>query len=176
MLNRARHRGVGIIESMIVVALVAILLALAMPSAAEWLANSRIRTAGESMLAGLQLARAEAVRRNDRIEFRLDGGAAWTVQTAAGAQIQQRGAGEGTADVVTTVTPAGATRVTFDGLGRQRANADASTPIQRIAIDLPTSVLPASKTRDLRLTIGIGGQVLMCDPNVTDAYDVRICP
>lgn len=176
MLMQARQRGVTIIEAMIVVALIVILLVLALPAGMEWLANSRIRTAGESMLAGLQLARAEAVRRNARIEFRWDGGAAWTVQTAAGAVIQQRSAGEGTTDVLAAATPNGASRVTFDGLGRQRANADASSPIQRIDLDLPTSVLAADKSRNLRLQIGIGGQVLMCDPSVTDTGDVRICP
>lgn len=176
MLIRARQRGVSLIEALIVVALIVILLVLALPAGLEWLANGRIRTAGESMLAGLQLARAEAVRRNDRVEFVLDGGAAWTVRTAAGAVVQQRGAGEGTADVAIAATPNGATRVTFDGLGRQRANADASAPVQRIDIDLPVSVLAADKSRNLRLQIGIGGQVLMCDPTVTDATDVRICP
>lgn len=176
MLGGFRQAGISVVEAMIVVALIVILVLLALPTTMEWLANSRIRTASESMLAGMQLARAEAVRRNDRVEFILDGGAAWTVQTVAGALIQQRTAGEGTADVVVTPTPNTATTVTFDGLGRRRANADASNPVQQIDIDLPESILPADKTRNLRLQIGIGGQVLMCDPGVTDTTDVRICP
>lgn len=176
MLIRVRQAGVSIIEALVVVALVVILVLLALPMGVDWLANSRLRTAAESMMAGLQLARAEAVRRNARIEFVLDGGAGWTVQTVAGAVIQQRGAGEGTADVVVTPTPNDATLVTFDGLGRRRANADASNPVERIDLDLSANTLPPEKTRDLRLQIGVGGQVLLCDPNVTDTADVRICP
>jgi hypothetical protein len=37
-------------------------------------------------------------------------------------------------------------------------------------------VLPAAKTRDLRVQLGLGGQIVMCDPNVTVDSDVRKCP
>jgi len=180
VLNAARRqRGVSIVEAAIVMAVLAILLAGALPSAQEWLANSRIRSAAESMLAGLQMARAEALKRNVAVEFVLDGSSTsgWTVRTAlSGEQLQQRAAGEGTADVTVSASPAGATRVSFDGLGRRTANIDGSDPIDRIDIDLPASVLAADKTRDLRLQLGLGGQVAMCDPNVTASGDVRKCP
>lgn len=173
-----RQRGVSVIEAMIVVTVMAIMLQLAVPMGTEWLANSRIRSASESMLAGLQMARAEAVRRNVAVEFVLDAVPAtgWTVRTAlSGEEIQKRAAGEGTADVTVSVSPNGATRVTFDGLGRRTTNVDASNPIDRLDLDLPTSVLPASSSRDLRLQLGLGGQIVMCDPNVTGS-DVRTCP
>lgn len=176
MLMRAAQRGVTVIEAMIVVALIAIIIAVGLPMATEWLANSRIRTASESMLAGLQLARAEAVRRNDLVEFVLTGGTGWMVRTVSGTDVQTRSAGEGTADVVIAVTPDNTTRVTFDGLGRRRANIDGSASVERIDIDLPTTVLPADKSRDLRLLVGIGGQIIMCDPTVTATGDVRKCP
>ncbi|MHB1429254.1 MAG: GspH/FimT family pseudopilin [Rhodocyclaceae bacterium] len=176
MLMRAAQRGVTVIEAMIVVALIAIIIAVGLPMTTEWLANSRIRTASESMLAGLQLARAEAVRRNDLVEFVLTGGTGWMVRTVSGTDVQTRSAGEGTADVVIAVTPDNTTRVTFDGLGRRRANIDGSASVERIDIDLPTTVLPADKSRDLRLLVGIGGQIIMCDPTVTATGDVRKCP
>lgn len=174
-----RQRGVSIIEAMIVVAIIVVLLVLTVPIGMEWLANSRIRSASDSMLAGLQLARAEAVRRNVLVEFVLDAAPAtgWTVRAAvSGAEIQKRAAGEGTSDVIVAVTPNGATRVSFDGLGRRAPNADASNPIERFDLDLPATVLAAEKTRNLRLQVGLGGQVVMCDPNVTTVGDVRKCP
>jgi type IV fimbrial biogenesis protein FimT len=178
MLSTAGQRGISVIEAMIVVVLIAILLVLALPAGMEWIANQRIRTAAESLLVGLQLARVEAVRRNAVVEFVLDDAVAtaWTVRTAAGEEIQHRAAGEGTADVIVAVTPGGATRVSFDGLGRRTANTDGSVPIDRIDVDLPADVLPTDKTRDLRLQVGVGGQILMCDPNVTAGDDVRRCP
>lgn len=174
-----RQRGISVIESMIVVTVIAILLMGALPMGQEWLANSRIRAAAESMLAGLQLARAEAVKRNVVVEFVLTSGSttAWTVRTAlSGDEIQTRAAGEGTSAVTATAAPAGATRVSFDGLGRRTANIDASDPIARVDLDLPATVLAADKTRNLRLQLGLGGQITMCDPNVTATGDVRKCP
>lgn len=173
-----RQRGVSIIEAMIVLTVLVILLMGAVPTGQAWLANSRIRSAAESMLSGLQLARAEAVKRNAAVEFVLDGssGAGWTVRTSLShEEIQKRASGEGTSDVTVTVTPDDAIRVSFDGLGRRVANIDASNPIDRIDLDLPSTVLAADKTRDLRVQLGLGGQIVLCDPNVA-AGDVRKCP
>lgn len=176
MLIERSQKGVSLAEAMVVVAILVIVLTLAVPGMREWLANSRIRTAAESLLAGLQLARAEAVRRNVVVEFGLGPGVGFTVRTQGGETIQTRSADEGTADVMTTVTPNGATKVSFDGLGRRTTNADGSASIERIDLDLPATVLPSDRTRDLRLVVGVGGQIVFCDPNVTAAGDVRKCP
>lgn len=191
MLTCGRENGISVIEAMITVALIAILVVLAVPAVGDWFANARIRTAGESLLAGLQFARTEAVRRNTIVEFRLgmsscDPNAGVHAPTAyaicpAGASadadtIDQRSGVEGSADVVAAVTPDGALRVSFDGLGRRTANVDASLPLERIDLDLPEAVLPAERTRDLTLLIGVGGQIILCDPNVTAVDDVRRCP
>lgn len=178
MLSNRFQRGVTLIEMVIVLVLIAVLLMLVVPAARDWLVNSRIRTATESMLAGIQLARAEAVRRNSFVEFVLDDVAksGWTVRTASAEEITKRPAEEGTADVVVTVTPANANIVTFDGLGRRVPNADTSNSLERVDLDLLTSVLPADKSRDLRILIGVGGLILMCDPTVTDTADIRKCP
>lgn len=176
---RHRQRGVSVIEAMIVLTVMVILLIGAVPLGQEWLANSRIRSAAESMLAGLQLARAEAVKRNAVVEFVLDAApaAGWTVRTALlGEEIQTKATGEGTADVTATVTPNGATRISFDGLGRRAANIDMSASIERVDLDLPATVLAADRTRDLRLQFGLGGQIILCDPNVVADSDVRRCP
>lgn len=176
MLNARRQSGVTLIEALIVVALIVILLILALPMVGDWLANGRIRTAAESLLAGLQLARAEAVRRNTPVEFDLGPGTGFTVRTHTGEVIQSRSAAEATADVIVQTTPSNATAVSFDGLGRITANIDASVPLDHIDLDLPTNVLPPEKTRDLRLVISLGGQITLCDPNVTATDDVRRCP
>lgn len=171
------QRGFSLVELMVTVAVLAVLMTLVAPLGLDWIANSRIRTASESMLAGLQLARAEAVRRNTPVAFVLESGsgAGWTVQMArSGEEIQARSGGEGTAQVAVTVTPASADRISFDGLGRRTANADASAPIETISLDSTT--LPAASSRDLRLQLGLGGQITLCDPNVTATNDSRKCP
>jgi type IV fimbrial biogenesis protein FimT len=71
VLTRRRPRGFTIIELMVTVAVLALLMLLGAPSFATWLQNSQIRTAAEGVLAGVQLARAEAVRRNMPVRFQL---------------------------------------------------------------------------------------------------------
>jgi len=66
---RFKHRGFTMLELIVVVAIVAILASLAMPSFSTMIQNSQIRNAAESIQNGLQLARAEAVRRNTTIGF-----------------------------------------------------------------------------------------------------------
>jgi type IV fimbrial biogenesis protein FimT len=61
------------LELAVVVAIVAILAGLAMPNFSTWIQNSQIRTTAEAIQNGLQLARAEAVRRNTPIRFQLTG-------------------------------------------------------------------------------------------------------
>jgi type IV fimbrial biogenesis protein FimT len=62
-------RGVTLIELAVVLAVVAILFAQAAPSFSAWIHNSQVRTAAESIQNGMQLARAEAIRRNRSVMF-----------------------------------------------------------------------------------------------------------
>lgn len=168
--RRALGHGFSLVELMVTVAVLSVLMVLAVPSFTEWVQNSRIRTAAESVQNGVQFARAEAVRRNARVEFALVGtGGGWVVRFAGGgATIQERSGSEGAGGVVLSTVPTDATSVTFDGLGR------ADNTLTAINIDVPTSALPAAQSRDLRINIGTGG-VRMCDPNVSDSTDPRKC-
>jgi prepilin-type N-terminal cleavage/methylation domain-containing protein len=67
---RSLRAGFTIIELMITLAVLGVLLALGMPSISSWLQNTQIRTAAEGMVSGLQLARAEALRRNANVRCR----------------------------------------------------------------------------------------------------------
>ena len=66
-----RQRGFTLIELMVVVAIMGILLSLGIPAFSEWNRNTRIRNQAESVLTGLQIARAEAVKRNRYVRFQL---------------------------------------------------------------------------------------------------------
>lgn len=170
MLNifpKSRHLGFSLIELLIGVAIMAILAGLAMPSFQIWLQNSQIRNAAESIQNGLQRARAEAVGRNTNVEFVLGAGSSWVVQLPDGTNIDSRPSSEGSRDVTLTALNAAsapATTVTFNNFGGLLvANADASAPFTRVDLDSP--VLAAADSQELRITIGLGGNVRMCDPN-----------
>jgi type IV fimbrial biogenesis protein FimT len=177
MLNMALNRGFTIIELMISIALLGLVLILAMPSYRAFIQNSYIRTAAESIQSGLQLARAEAVSRNTQVQFVLGVNSAWSIgcvtpSADCPAVIQSRAAGDGSSSsIVITPTPEDATTVIFSNLGATVTSADALTQVD---LDIDPSVLPAAESRELRVTIGIGGNARMCDPNLS-AGDARAC-
>lgn len=65
------QRGMSIIELMIGIALLAFMLFLGVPAFQNFLMNTKVRNAAENIQTGLQLARAEAVRRNTNVRFQL---------------------------------------------------------------------------------------------------------
>jgi type IV fimbrial biogenesis protein FimT len=68
---RAPMRGFTLIELMIGVAILALLLAIGIPSMRSWMASSKALSATEFYAEGLRLARAEAVKRNAVTRFTL---------------------------------------------------------------------------------------------------------
>jgi len=65
------QRGFSLIELMIGLVIMGILFTAGAPAFSDWIQNVRIRNSAESILNGLQLARAEAVRRNAPVRFQL---------------------------------------------------------------------------------------------------------
>jgi type IV fimbrial biogenesis protein FimT len=176
-----RAQGFTLIELMIGIAVLAIVLALGMPSYNAWIQNTRLRNTAESILAGLQLARSEAVSRNQSVRFVFDEtDGDWvvgcvTASTTCPAGIQKKMRGEGSSSSITVVASDDHT-IIFDSLGRMTSPVPGGgASFASFEVDILPAVLAADKTRDLRITIDIGGGVRLCDPNVT-ALDARACP
>lgn len=193
MLSKSKQRGVTLIELMVAVVIVSILFALAAPSYRGWIQNQQIRTAAESILNGIQLARSESVKNNDRARFVLCGlpATSWEIlavsalaaapaaslacgagsNAAAGVvRVQERSGQEGSRLATVAITPAGATTVTFNSFGRVVANADGSLSITQFDVSTPTG------NRPLSITLGVAGNVRMCDPSpLLPATDPRHC-
>jgi type IV fimbrial biogenesis protein FimT len=66
-----RQRGFNLIEMLVVLIIIGILLGLGLPSYRTYMANQRVLSTAEVFMAGLQMARGEAVKRNLRVEFAL---------------------------------------------------------------------------------------------------------
>lgn len=168
MLIMRLQRGVTLIELMVTIAIAAILITLAAPSFKIMLANAQIRTAAQALHDGLQLAHVEAIRRNERVIFTKNTQSAWTVSAEnGGATLQTRPYTEGSIAATVSVIPNGATKVTFNGFGRVVANTDASSSISQLDIDVPTTLIAAADSKNLRITVTAGGAIRLCDPNAT---------
>ena len=176
MLNLSRQHGISLIEMMIGLAIFGILVMAGLPSYTAWIQNTKIRNTAESVMSGLQLARAEALRRNTSVQFTFAADSDWTVSVANPlTTIQTRPSSQGSLGVTAVRTPSTSSTVTFNSLGRVVANADGTASFTQIDFDVPATILPADQSRDLRISVGSGGRVRLCDPNVTEATDTRYC-
>ncbi len=182
LLPNRRMTGFSLIELMIGIAVMAIVVSLSMPSYSTWIQNTKIRTASESIQNGIQIARAEAVKRNTPVQFDLRGASsAWTVCTEPAAPgpcpnpdnattIQSRDVSEGSSTDIAVVTSDAAPFV-FNNLGRMTSPAPAAG---LVSIDVDNAALSTTDSRDLRITINPGGSTRMCDPNLP-ITDARAC-
>jgi len=176
MLRRLPIRGVTLIEMLIGLAVLGLLLTLAVPSFRVWMQNTQIRNAADAVLNGMQLARAEAIRRNKLVQFALTSQSGWKVtiiKPSAGENktVQQRYAAEGSANVNVTAQPGGAYAVTFDSMGGPTTNADGSFALSSLRF---TSQISDPAIRPLNIVVSQSGTIRMCDPNVA-AGDTRGC-
>ena len=170
-------QGFTLIELMIGIVIMGIVLALALPSYKAFIQNTLIRNAAESILNGLQLARLEAVRHNADVQFILGAASSWTVgcvtpTATCPASIQSRATGEGSsASIIVTPLPAASTTIVFNNFGTVKPN---PVPATQLDVDVDPAVLSAAESRELRITLGVGGNARMCDPNLP-ASDPRAC-
>ena len=160
---RRGHTGMSLIELMVGITIMALLMMIGLPNMAIWLNNTQIRTTGETLLAGLQLARTEAVKRNQIVRFQMvsdltsscaimASGKSWVVSlddptglcdSAPGEPdpgdpppriLQVRSGSEGTERASVAGTPAGTAY--FNGLGRLTSPGGAAN-LTRINITNP---------------------------------------
>lgn len=192
MLRRAAVQGFTLVEMMVAIVIMGILLALAANSYGVWIANSRIRTAAETLVEGLSAARNEAIKRNRQVAFRLvsdlsatcsvsAAGTSWVASVddpsnkcnvaisdaVAPFIIAKKSAAEGTRAVTISAidaAEAAASTVIFNGVGRVLLTGQ--TPI--VQIDVDSGAVDGEQSRDLRIMLTSGGMIRMCDPKATD--------
>lgn len=174
--HQKRQAGYSMLELAIGLVIIAAALAAAAPSIGPWLNNSQIRTVAESIQSGLQLARAEAVRRNTIVSFYLttstDDTCAlstttsnWVISTA-----DPTDACATSANIIQSYSMAeGGTRtsinalnntVTFNGLGRVTNGAN------NICIGITgvaQECVAAEPEHQLAIQVSTAGQIRMCN-------------
>ncbi len=165
------RNGFSLIELMIVVSILGITAALAAPSFASWIADTKTRPIAEAIQNGVRLAQGEAVKRSVRVQFVLTDNAPIAAGVAASAtgknwviQTMQR-ANPGTVDEFlqgaslgsvssTSLVTASAAVVTFNSFGR----------VEVPAQDVTYALTNPKGSRSLNVIVSRSGSVRMCDP------------
>ena len=199
MLRRVAARGFSLIELMVALVIIAVFITMGLPAFSQFLQNTQIRNAAQTTMAGLNLARAEAIRRNTLVRFQLvsdlTGGCSlnagalnWVVSladpsgacdaapsdTAAPRIVQKRSSSEGSRNAVVATT--GGAAIVFNGLGRVSGGLGI-TQLNFSNITGTCEHLDATNgtMRCLQIRVSSGGQVKLCDPKVGDTADPRHC-
>jgi len=120
----SRQAGFTLIETMISIAIMSILLAIAVPSFAESRLASQLRSSSSSLLASANLARSEAIKRNKPVQLCVSadgkecGGGGWEqgwIVTLGKERVLQTQAAASNGFRI--VEAAGVTAITFDPTG-----------------------------------------------------------
>jgi type IV fimbrial biogenesis protein FimT len=205
MLNAGRRRAHGftLVEVLIGIAILGLVMAMGLPTMTTFIRNTQVRNVADSMLAGLQLARAEALRRNALVNFQL------TSTMAAGCALSSSGLNwvvslddaTGLCGVAPSETTVPRILQKWTGANEAASGGGAGSPkaviaatggttlqfngigrlvgtgITQIAITNPVAgaCQPGGIIRCLTIVVGTSGQARMCDPAVTDTADPRKC-
>lgn len=177
-----------------------------MPGIGTWIENTRIRGVADSLQNGLQIARGEAVRRNQSISFWLvavdnpsklsndctlsGSSGSWVVSVNSPLSHCADDPSTISSPMIVTGRAVGdsggrvsVTAVQSDGTAANSVTFNGfgrianSDRIQKIDVTgTGTGTGTGVNYRNLRIAITSAGQVRMCDPAVSDANDPRKCP
>lgn len=195
--RRRAAAGFTLIELAVGLAIMGLLVAVTVPGAVEWVRNLQVRSTTESLRAGLERARLDALKNNRAVSFWLiaddaavpgsgckvsSAGHHWVISVKnPEGKCNETEASKDPLLVTRSEAVSGAARVTVAAIDAsdndasqvifntlgQVVNADA---INRITIK------PASGTaRELQIRVESGGAIRSCDPKVSSS-DPRACP
>jgi type IV fimbrial biogenesis protein FimT len=195
MLRPQATAGFTLIEVLVGVSILGVLLALGMPSFANYMGNAKLRASAASFHAAAQFARAEAIKRNGGVEIILTDveptvanidlaipsptGRNWMVRwSLTGAApftlLQGKSAQEGGNASSVIVNGPPTARVVFNALG----GTDGGVPSTFSFTSANGACANASGVGPMRcldVRISTTGQTRLCDPLIVTAGDSRGC-
>lgn len=201
MLMPTSRAGFSLVELLVGVAILAVALAVGLPSMRDYIANSKLRSVASEFSASAQLARSEAIQRNGGVDLILTGdipgtatvatatatagGPNWMVRSLVGTDtftlLDSHVAGEGSQrsggnSAVVVASSLGTSTLAFSGFGATNPSGSTAaftftSPSVGNCVTDPTP----GPIRCLRVQVSAAGQVRLCDPAVASITDPRHC-
>lgn len=168
-----KARGFSLIELAVTLVVLALLVGMGVPAWQEHVANSRVRALAGDIREGMQLARMEAIRRNDRVSFCL-AGQDWSVRSGADCSGGSALRTQHSAQRGVNVAPA-SLGVIYDGRGRTRSASGAEqtgTAFSQIALRRSGSC--GAECLAMTVEYSPGGMIRVCNPALP-AGDPQAC-
>ena len=111
-----RHRGFTLIELLVTIAVMVIVATIAVPGFQSMMVSNRLASDHNEILAGLTLARSEAIKRRQDVTFEVTNDSPWAFEINSGGNTLRARSGSGGSLAFAT-----GTSVTFNNLGRAPA-------------------------------------------------------
>jgi type IV fimbrial biogenesis protein FimT len=197
MLRRCANGSAGftMIELIVSMSIFAVLVALTVPTMSQWIRNTRVRAAADSLQNGVRMAQTESLRRSRQVVFALttnapttqspaftasNNGTNWAIQTNPALT----GSGEAAvfigSGVLTSadsaVTIQGPAEICFNSVGRLVINTSTSVPggicqpgnasAKNTGANMYTYTVTLNQYQ-MAVEVAVGGQVRICDPTQT---------
>jgi type IV fimbrial biogenesis protein FimT len=182
----------------ITLALFGVLLGLGIPAFTTFIQNAQIRNAAENAMTGINMAKAEAVRRNSTVRFQLvtDLTSGCALSQTSGSWIVSQDSAVGLCDVApsetttprtfrkhsaqdgspkVSVTATGSSSIVFNGLGRIVGTGISQIDINHSTLACEHVDLVNGTARCLRILVSTGGLAKLCDPKMAVTTDPRYC-
>jgi type IV fimbrial biogenesis protein FimT len=187
--------GFTMIELIVTLSIFAFLVALAVPTMKDWIANAKVRTVADALQNGMRMAQSESLRRSRQVVFALTNstnpqgdftggtltaaanGGSWVIVTIPAMVDGSESAAFVGSGVITsagsTVAVTGPAAVCFNSVGRLVTNASTgvtSGNCTNTATGTPPKyqyVVQLTGGRQMYVQLALGGQVHLCDPTQT---------
>lgn len=198
-LTHRHHRGLTLVELMVVVAVIAMMSAYAMPGLRAWSANAQLRTTATSLQVAIKQAQAEASRTFRQVVFYRTAattclgteqasstGTRWVVKLLPIVSTETATAAfcGSLTEAAPTVSVTGPTAVCFSGAGRPTAIASGVTGVgvacttgtdNRIIYGLD-STTSTPNVKKFQVWINLGGSVRTCESTRLSTATPDGCP